>query len=146
MAKQKATGPTSKPNPFAGVKVQKAVAPAKPTPKPDAAAGAGQTKRQNFDYVPVIKMDFEPRAGLQTYTRELEERVIDTAEKPGEHVVYEVSVRMKPRVYQALLKCTLRRNQATQSPDWNEQDHLESWMKLCLEEELERMVTSSQPE
>lgn len=115
--------------------------------KPAPAAGADLTKkaptRQNFDYVPVIKVDFEPRAGLLSYQRELEERVDDVAEKKGEHTVYEVAVRMKPRVYQALLACTLRRNQATQTPDWNEQDQLESWVKLMLEEDLQRAVHSA---
>ena len=130
-------------NPFTAVKKPKTATPT----KPEHLAGAGKgipSTRQNFDYVPVVKVDFEPRAGLQTYTRELQERLNDAAEKGGVHEVYEVAVRMKPRVYKALLECTLRRNEATQSPDWNEQDHLEAWMKLMLEEELEKMVASPQ--
>jgi hypothetical protein len=128
-------------NPFTAVKKTKTATPTKSDHIPDLTKKV-PAARQNFDYVPVVKVDFEPRAGLQTYTRELQERLNDAAEKGGVHEVYEVAVRMKPRVYKALLECTLRRNEATQSPDWNEQDHLEAWMKLMLEDELQKMVGS----
>lgn len=88
----------------------KSVEPTVSTPDTDFNAG-------------VISMNFERRAGLETYTAELEQRLLDLSEAP-DGVYFMLPVKLPKTVYKLLLEAAFY--MAQELPDWTERDMLEA--------------------
>lgn len=117
-----------KENPFKGVKQPKNAKPA-PAPKPsEQKKTEGEQPLRNVEFTPVLNVTSEPRVGFQSFIRELQERLQDIEENPQSGRLYVIPVRLKPSQYRRVLQSAIARAQATQTPDWTEQDHLEAWI------------------
>jgi hypothetical protein len=109
--------------PSAPPKAEKALKPAK-TKKSDSF-----NPESPDAYAPTIQVNFETRAGLPNYARELEERLKDVEEETRK-VFYQLPIKLSKGLYKSLLLEAIA--QSKTKPYWTEQDQIEVALNSIL--------------